>query len=278
MGTPGTTPTAVSGRSALEVARRCAREAGERALAQFRRPQEVTVKGRGNLLTQTDLDIEAYLKEALAEEFPDHRVLSEETAAETDSAGWVWVVDPLDGTHNFVSGIPFFCVNLALCYEGEPIVAVTYDPCHAEAFWAERGRGAWVNDQPARASRKPTVQASVLGIDLGYDDRRGRAILRLLHQLFPGVQGVRIPGSAALGLAYAACGRYDLFVHHYLFPWDIAAGILLLREAGGAITDRGGHPITIASETVIAGGAEAHADFLRWQHQHREQLDPPTGG
>ena len=266
-------PVAVSGRSAVEVARACAQEAGERALAQFRQPQDVSVKGRGNLVTQTDLEIETYLQEALAREFPDHRVLSEETATETDTAGWVWIVDPIDGTRNFVSGIPFFCINIALCHDGEPAVAVTHDPNQGETFWAERGGGAWVNDRPARASDKPTVLASVLGVDLGYDDRRGRAALRLVHELFPGVQSIRIPGSAALGLAYAACGRYDLFLHHYLFPWDIAAGILLVREAGGTITDRDGHPPTLTSQTVIAGGPQVHADFLRWQHQHRGQLD-----
>jgi fructose-1,6-bisphosphatase/inositol monophosphatase family enzyme len=266
-------PLAVSGRSAAEVARTCAREAGKLVLARLRGPQQVTVKGRGNFVTQTDLEIETYLQEALAQEFPDHRVLSEETAADTDSAGWVWVIDPLDGTHNFVTGIPFFCVNVALCHDGEPVVAVTYDPNHEEAFWAERGHGAWVNDQPAAASSKSTVQASVLGVDLGYDDRRGSAALQLVHHLFPGVQCVRIPGSAALGLAYAACGRYDLFLHHYLFPWDVAAGILLVQEAGGAIADHLGRPIAIASQTVVAGGKRAHADFLRWRHEHAAQLD-----
>lgn len=276
MAPPTFIPASSSGASALDVARRLAREAGERALARFRRPQEVSVKGRGNLVTETDLAIECFLTEALLREFPDHRVLSEETAAETDTAGWVWVIDPLDGTRNFVSGIPFFCVNLALCHDGEPIVGVTHDPNHDETFWAERGRGAWVNDRPARASEAPTVQASVLGIDLGYDDRRGKATLRLAHELFPGLQSLRIPGSAALGLAYAACGRYDLFVHHYLFPWDIAPGILLVQEAGGTITQRDGRPATLASETAIAGGSSVHADFLRWQHEHRDRLDPLT--
>ena len=269
-------PVAVSGRSAIEVARACAQEAGERALARFRQPQDVSVKGRGNLVTQTDLEIESYLQEALVREFPDQRVLSEETATETDTAGWVWIVDPIDGTRNFVSGIPFFCINLALCHDGEPAVAVTHDPNQGETFWAERGGGAWVNERPARASDKPTVLASVLGVDLGYDDRRGLAALRLVQELFPGVQSIRIPGSAALGLAYAACGRYDLFLHHYLFPWDIAAGILLVREAGGTITDREGHPPTLTSQTVIAGGPQVHADFLRWQHEHRAQLDSLT--
>ena len=269
-------PVAISGRSAIEVARQCAREAGAIALERFRQPQEITVKGRGNLLSATDLELETYLTHALLAEFPGHKVLSEETANDTDTAGWVWVVDPLDGTRNFVSGIPFFCVNVALCLDGEPAVAVTYDPNHDEAFWAERGRGAWVNDRPARASEAASVQQSVLGIDIGYDDRRGKSMLQIAHLIFPGVQSIRIPGSAALGLAYAACGRYDLFVHQYLFPWDIAAGILLVREAGGAITDHAGAPIAIDRLTVIAGSAGAHADFLRWQRQHAGQLDLPA--
>jgi len=230
-------------------------------------------KGRGNLVSATDLELETYLTHTLLAEFPGHRVLSEETASETDTAGWVWVIDPLDGTHNFVSGIPFFCVNIALCHDGEPAVAVTYDPNHDEAFSAERGRGAWLNDAPMRASDAATVLDSVLGFDLGYDDERGRGVLQLIHELFPGAQSVRIPGSAALGLAYAACGRYDLFVHHWLFPWDIAAGILLVQEAGGVITNHLGAPIGIGSPSVIAGAPRAHADFLRWQQEHRAQLD-----
>jgi len=275
MTAPTIIPTSVSGRSAIDVARQCAREAGRRARARFRQPQEISVKGRGNLLSQTDLELETYLTQTLLEEFPDHKVLSEESASTTDTSGWVWVVDPLDGTRNFVSGIPFFCINVALCCDGEPVVGVTHDPNQDESFWAERGAGAWVNDQPARVSEAPSVQQSVVGIDLGYDDGRGTAILGLAHELFPGVQSIRIPGSAALGLAYAACGRYDLFVHHYLFPWDIAAGILLAREAGGTITDHLGGPVTIAGRTVIAGGAAAHADFLRWQHAHAGALDLP---
>ena len=266
-------PTSTRGQSALDVARTAAREAGRIALDAFRRPQRVETKGRGNLVSETDLAIESYLHETFAREFPGHKLLSEETAANTALGGWVWVIDPLDGTRNFVSGIPFFCVNIALCHDGEPAVAVTYDPNHDEAFSAERGRGAWLNDAPMRASAAATVLDSVLGFDLGYDDERGRGVLQLIHELFPGAQSVRIPGSAALGLAYAACGRYDLFVHHWLFPWDIAAGILLVQEAGGVITNHLGAPIGIGSPSVIAGAPRAHADFLRWQQEHRAQLD-----
>ena len=182
----------------------------------------------------------------------------------------MWVVDPLDGTRNYVSGLPCFCVNVALCQQGEPVVAVTHDPVHGETFWAVKGGGTRLSsgqvpggEQPCRVSSKPSVQASVLGFDLGYDDRRAAHMLALLSELWPGMQSVRIPGSAALGLVYAACGRYDLFVHHYLFPWDLAAGILLVREAGGVITDRDGSPVRIESEGVIAGGGAVHADFRR---------------
>lgn len=259
--------------NALDVACAAAREAGRIALDAFRRPQRVETKGRGNLVSETDFAIERFLHETFAREFPDHAILSEETASTTALDGWVWVIDPLDGTRNFVSGIPFFCVNIALCYDGVPVVAVTCDPNQDECYSAERGRGARLNDAPMRASGAPTVLQSVLGFDLGYDDDLGRGVLQLIHELFPGAQSVRIPGSAALGLAYAACGRYDLFVHHCLFPWDIAAGILLVQEAGGVITDHLGAPIEIASPSVIAGAPRAHADFLRWQQEHSAKLD-----
>lgn len=262
--------------NSLDFARSIAHDAGRIALDGFRRPQDVRSKGRGDLVTETDFAVERMLHDAIAREFPAHHVLSEETAAGTALDGWVWVIDPIDGTRNFVSGIPFFCINIALCRDGEPVVAVTYDPNHADTFSAQRGQGAWCNGEPVRASESPTVQASVFGFDLGYEEQPGHAMLQLVGRIFPGVQSLRIPGSAALGLAYAACGRYDLFVHHFLFPWDIAAGILLVQEAGGTITSRLGNAIDVRSRTVLAGARGAHADFLRWQREHRGELDLPA--
>jgi len=266
--TPPETPTATSGRSARDVALDCARRGGERALQTFRAPQDISVKGPRNLVTETDFAVEELIMETLAREFPDHRVLSEETSAETDDAGWVWVVDPVDGTRNFVAGIPIWCINIALCHDGEPVLGVTYDPNHDELFVAERGSGLTVNGRPARASDESDVEEAVFGIDLGYDDDQGRAQLEMIHRLFPRVQCVRIPGSAALGLAYAAAGRYDLFMHRSLCPWDIAAGILLVREAGGTITGGDGGDAGVRSESAIAGGTKVHANFLRWLREH----------
>jgi myo-inositol-1(or 4)-monophosphatase len=284
-------PISTSGLSTLQVARRCAEEGGRLALERFRRPQDVSVKGRGNLVTATDVDIERLIQDILAREYPQHAVLSEETAG-VDVGGsnlevreWMWVVDPLDGTRNYVSGIPFWCVNVALCHQGEPVVAVTHSAVHGETFWAQEGVGAYLSggqdntqDRPCRVSEQPSLQASVLGFDLGYDDQRGAQMLAILRELWPGMQAVRITGSAALGLAYAACGRYDIFVHHYLFPWDLAAGILLVREAGGVITEHDGSPARVDSEGVVAGGAAAHADFLRRAGSRRWRDEEVAGG
>ena len=232
-------------------------------MAAFGGLQEVRVKGRGNLVTAADLASERAIHEILAAEYPDHSVLSEETAATARGEGWMWVVDPLDGTQNYAHGVPFFCINIALCYREEPLVALTYEPVRGEEFWAQKDEGAFVNGERMQVSQKESVQASLLAVDLGYEDERAAHMLTLVHELWPGMQSVRIVGSAALGLAYAACGRFDLFVHHMLYPWDIAAGILLVREAGGAISDRDGGPVGIRSEGAIAGAPRAHADFLR---------------
>ncbi len=259
----GQAPLSKSGKSPLEVARLCAREGERIVMAAFGGAQDVRVKGRGNLVTAADLASERAIHEILAAEYPDHSVLSEETAATARDEGWMWVVDPLDGTHNYARGIPFFCINIALCYGEEPLVALTYEPVRGEEFWAQKGEGAFVNGERMQASQRESVRASLLAVDLGYNDKRAAHLLALLQEMWPGMQSARIVGSAALGLAYAACGRFDLFVHHMLYPWDIAAGILLVREAGGAISDRDGGPVTIRSEGIVAGAPEAHADFLR---------------
>ncbi len=279
-------PVSASGRSAEKVARLCAQEAGRVIMAAFGGRQEVRVKGRGNFVTEADLQAERAVTELLGAEYPDHAVLSEETAQgrvkgqgsgveepltpdpwpltpEGQGPGWLWVVDPLDGTHNFSRGIPYFAFNVALCQGEEPLLALTYAPATGEEFFAVKGGGLSVHGQPARASGAGSLKECVLGIDLGYEDRRAARLIDLLAELWPGMQSVRVMGSAALGLAYAACGRYDLFVHHFLYPWDIAAGILQVGEGGGAIVDRDGGPAGIRSEGVVAGAPAAVDDFLR---------------
>jgi len=254
-------PLSANGRTAAEVARACAREAGRIAMEAFGARQDVRVKGRGNVVTETDLAAERAILAALRQEYPDHAVLAEETAGEAPRGGWLWVIDPLDGTQNFSRGIPYFATNVALCHDGEPLLGLTYAPATGEEFFAQRGVGLTVNGQPARASTARRLADCVIGADLGYEDARAARMLELVAELWP-VQSVRVMGSAALGLAYAACGRYDLFLHHYLYPWDVAAGIVLVTEGGGAIVDRDGGPATVDSEGIIAGAPGAVEELL----------------
>jgi len=257
------------------VARLCAREAARIIMAGFPGRagggrQEIRVKGRGNFVTEADLQSERAVLDILRSEYPQHFVLSEETAnewREGADAGWLWVIDPLDGTHNYCQGIPYFAFNLALCSGEEACLALTYAPATEGEFFAVAGGGLTVNGRPARVSEARTLKESVLGVDLGYDDKRAAGLIDLLAELWPGMQSVRIMGSAALGLAYAACGRYDLFVHRFLYPWDIAAGLLLVREGGGAIVNPDGGPAGLRSQAVVAGAPAAVQDFLRLEQE-----------
>jgi len=255
-------PHTASGASALAVARDCARAAAKIAREGFRQPRLSGVKGRGNIVTDTDFAVESRVQELIWAAFPGHGILSEETMPDTKPDGWVWVVDPIDGTKNFSMGIPLFCINLALCFDGEPQIGLTYDPMRREEFLAVRGRGLRVNGRPAAASQATSVFESVLGVGVGFNDARGTTVFETLLRLWPDFQTFREIGSAALGLAYAACGRFDLFVHHFLYPWDLAAGLLQVSEGGGLITDRDGAPAALFSDSVLAGARAAHSDFL----------------
>jgi fructose-1,6-bisphosphatase/inositol monophosphatase family enzyme len=264
MTSPITIPKAASGAKAIDVAWRCVREGGAIALERFRGERRIDTKSRGNVVTDADFEVERLVQSILQEEFPEHAILSEETSADTDPMrGWVWVLDPIDGTKNYSVGIPFWCVTIALCHEGKPLLGITYDPSHDEGFWAIAGEGAWCDGKRLRASGAQDVNSSIIGVDLGYDDARGSEQIALMGRIFPGVQSIRILGSAALALAYAACGRLDLFTHMNVSTWDIAAGMLLVREAGGAASDRSGGPMTLRSRTFAAGGRAAHDDFMR---------------
>jgi len=238
----------------------------ERFRALAAEPIERVVKGRGNYVTEADLASEEAALSLLRGEFPDHRVLSEETSSGVKDwdRGWLWVIDPIDGTANFARGIPTFAFNIALCLDGEPVLGMTYQPITGDEFFAERGEGLWVNGVRARASSAAKLPDALMGIGLGYDYDRAAKALRLLADLWPGVQMIQNIGSAALGLAYAASGRFDLYVHQFLFPWDLAPGIVQVREGGGIVVDREGLPVTIYSEGLIAGAPGPVEEFLRF--------------
>jgi myo-inositol-1(or 4)-monophosphatase len=257
-------PAGTSGASALDVARRAAAEASGIMLAAYRRPLATTAKGRGNFLTEADLACEKAALDLLAAEYPGVPVLAEETSTDVSDwrKGWLWVVDPIDGTANFARGIPTFCFNIALLRDGEPVLGLTRQPVTGDEFIGIEGEGLIVNGEPARVSDAATMADALTGFGLGYKYERSKLILGLLADLWPGLQMAQNIGSAALGLAYVASGRFDLYVHSYLLPWDMAAGLIQVRAAGGLALDREGEHATIFSEGIVAGAPGPVREFV----------------
>lgn len=256
-------PPATSGRDPITIARECAAEAGKIIRDGFGRTGVLGVKGRGNVVSEIDLAVERACTTILAREYPAFAILAEETAATVRSNGWMWVIDPLDGTKNFTRGIPHFCFTLALCHGGEPLLGLTLQPLLDETFLAVRGDGAWLNGHRLHVDTSATLASAVIAVDLGYDIGRGTRALDLARELWPRVQAIRVPGSAALDAAYLAASRWDLYVHSNLEPWDIAAALVLVREAGGHVLNRDGSPATLESDAVVAGPPSVLADFLQ---------------
>jgi myo-inositol-1(or 4)-monophosphatase len=255
-------PSAKSGKNTLEVAIAAAKGAGEILLSNFGSSRQIKYKSQGNLVTEVDLLSEKFIIELLTDEYPDCNILSEESNSSAPITDCTWVVDPLDGTNNYVFGIPFFCVNVALVRGEDILLGVTYDPLRGELFRAEKGQWAYLNDSPLRVSKENSLRAAVIGFDLGYSRERGREMLDVADKLWGQVHCVRLLGSSALGLAYVACGRISLYYHRYLFPWDIASGLLLVREAGGKVNDWQGNPASFQNKEIIAANGELHREFM----------------
>lgn len=246
----------------MEVATTAALKAGQLLLEKFSTIKSFQSKGRGNVVSEADLAAEKVLKQILSDQYPDCGIISEESEAINGKAEYQWIIDPLDGSRNYVSGVPHFAVNIALVRAKEILLGLTYDPSRKEIFTAVKGNGLHLNGKQVWVSKAPSLTECLVGLDMGYNDARGKEALRLLTGLWPGMQSIRIMGSAALGLAYVASGRLDIYFHHNLYPWDIAPGILMVQEAGGVITDRNGDPMSYEIGTLIAANKAVHADFL----------------
>ncbi len=257
-------PFARSGRDAMDLACQAVEEAGELLLENAGDERQLSYKeGRANIVTDVDLLVEKRILALLQSEYPDHNVLSEESAAIANDSQYTWVLDPLDGTNNYVYGIPFFSVGLALTYNDEVLLGLTYDPWRKELFTARKGAGVWLNGQPVSVSDRDTIEGAFIGCDMGYDADAGARLLEAVKSSWPQMCGIRIMGSAVLGLAYVACGRLDLYVHPYLYPWDVASGILLVTEAGGKVTDWEGKPASMYGRQVAAGNETVHSRFMK---------------
>ena len=260
--TSETIPPSRSGRSALAVSVEAARRAGQLVRERFLTEKEVRFKGRADIVTDVDLAAEKIILDMVQEEYPDFSILSEESSPVETGSPFRWVIDPIDGTRNFAEGIPHFCVVVALARDDQTVLGVTYDPIKEETFTAEAGMGAFLNGEPMSVSERQEIPDCVLSFDLGYYDDKAATALDMIRHLWPGFQTMRLLGSSALGMAYAAAGRVDLYFHHSLSPWDSASGLLLAREAGGNVVDRQGNDANLFTPSVIVSSPRLIDRFL----------------
>jgi myo-inositol-1(or 4)-monophosphatase len=255
-------PTSLSGRTVLEVCVDAARQAGALVRSRFLTEMEIRIKSYADIVTDVDLASEKIILGILTSEFPQFSILAEESEPVTNDSAYTWVVDPIDGTRNFAEGIPHFCLVVALAKGNQMVVGVTFDPLKDEMFTAEQGKGAFLNRKRIKVSERQEVPDSILGFDLGYVDQKASLALDMIRSLWPNIQGMRLMGSSALGLAYAACGRLDIYFHHHLSPWDIASGLLLVQESGGNVVDKQGEAANLFTPSIIASSPQLIERFL----------------
>jgi myo-inositol-1(or 4)-monophosphatase len=249
----------------LDDACAIARAAGEILRAGYARPMRIAYKGDIDLVTDTDQASEAAIVQALQARFPDHAILAEEGGAAAGAAApeWRWVIDPLDGTTNFAHRYPFFAVSIALEHRGERALGVVYAPVRGECVAAGVGGGAPLNGAPIAVTAETRLERALAATGFPYDvHEKPEETLRFFAPFLPRVQGIRRDGSAALNLAYLACGRFDLFWETKLHAWDVAAAALLVTEAGGRVTDFAGGAMPADGFEVAASNGALHGALL----------------
>lgn len=241
---------------------------GGRELLAWRGRFSTREKGLADLVTEADLASQEAIQRLLADRFPDHRFVGEEAAGSdappTDHGETpCWVVDPLDGTTNYVHDFPCYAVSVAAVVGGVPVAGAVLDPVRDELFWAGRGLGAWLGDRPLQPAVTPRLGEALIGVSLPAAVKTDGPDFNCLLSLAPRCQAIRRMGSAALNLAYLACGRLDGYVAHKISPWDVAAGVLLVSEAGGLITSPDGSPHDVWRASCLGAGSHAlHAALL----------------
>ena len=248
--------------SYTEIAASIAREAGEVVNEFARRRIGFELKGAYDLVTEADRASEKLIVDQLRKHFPTHSILAEEGSGSEKDSEYRWYVDPLDGTTNFAHGFPVYNITLALERNGEMIAGVIYDPTRPEMFTCEAGGGAFLNGERIHVTKTSKIEDALSATGFPSRKRHQNINVHFYYQLAMLSHGVRRAGAAAIDLAYVACGRLDLFWEFSLNPWDMAAGALLVREAGGTVTDMHGAPFNLRGEHILADNGAVHRETL----------------
>jgi myo-inositol-1(or 4)-monophosphatase len=267
-------PSASNRETFLPAMSSIAREAGALILKYFHQKLKIEYKGDADLVTAADRASEVLIRERIAKLFPSHDVLGEEQGLSDHGGEYRWYVDPLDGTTNFAHGYPVFCVSLALEHRSaasaERVAAVVYDPTRDELFSAEKGKGAQLNGQSIHVSQIKQLKECLVATGFPSHKRHKNPNIHFYHQITLRTHGVRRAGSAALDLCCVASGRFDGFWEFNLNPWDTAAGVLIVEEAGGNVTRFDGSPFLIDSRETLGSNGHVHAALV---HEFREIFD-----
>lgn len=263
------------GTTVLDVALEAARRAGVALREGLAGALAIEYKGaQGNdPVTEVDRRSEAIIAETIRATFPGHRLLSEEGTTGGDDPDWRWIVDPLDGTINYAHGLPFSCISIAVEQRGETVVGVVYNPLSEEMFCARLGEGATLNGRPIKVSSTVELRRALLSAEHGTWQANGRRFNRAAT-LGHVAQGLRDLGSAALELCFVACGRLDGMAGATLNAWDVAAGALIVREAGGQITDANGDPVAVDGRHFVVSNGRLHGAILARLHDDSAPVPP----
>lgn len=250
-------------RDELSIMSDLARLAGHIQLDGLGKKHDIQYKGVVDIVTEVDRSCEEMIITELLAYFPGDDVLAEEGSGRRTSAKRRWIIDPLDGTVNYAHSFPFFCVSIALEEKGELTAGVIYDPNRDELFLAKRGSGATLNGDPIHVSKTNQIRKSLLATGFAYNVHEGEKRNNLDHfcNFVRAARAVRRPGSAAIDLAWVACGRIDGFWELFLKPWDMAAGVLLIREAGGLVTSFDGSAFDLYGTEVLASNGRVHREM-----------------
>jgi len=256
----------------LQIAKKLAHDAGKMALKFQQKGFTVDTKNGSpiNFVTEADRACEALILKTIESNFPDHSILSEERGATEKGGEYKWIIDPIDGTTNFVHGIPLFAISIAVIHKGKPIIGVIDIPGLGESYWAQEGKGAFCGSKKIQVSKINTLQKSLLGTGFSYDRQGARYAknLELFNAFYKDSNGVRRTGSAAVDLCFVAAGRFDGFWEYDLEAWDVAAGKIIVEEAGGMVSNMDGSAFSPKLKSILASNGLMHSEILKILKDH----------
>jgi myo-inositol-1(or 4)-monophosphatase len=255
----------------MQTAHKAAWHGGQIILEHALQPRSVRMKGPRDPVTQTDTAVQHAIIEIIHRRHPDHAILAEEDplARPDSNGGWyipegvVWIVDPVDGTNNYIAGMPQVCVSIGAVVDGIPVAGAIYDPFGREVFLGASGLGASLNGRPLEHLKPKALDEAIVGTDWAHDFQSREFTLRVMDKLYPVIRSVRLLGAGALGLAYTAAGRLNCYCNHGLQPWDSTAGVAIITEVGGVMRRPDGSAWEVAEPALFTGHPEVVAEILR---------------